>query len=228
MRRRKTILGILALVVCGVLAVVFWPEKPEPVYKGKRLSEWVVDFGSNQPNALAEAVEAIETLGTNGIPYYLKWIRCQPSFLKSVQSRLVARSCNLLNLSAPKDNKLLRAWGAYVALAQLGERAEPAIPQLLEYITNSGGASYYGMPESHDAVDALVEIGRPALPALLSLTTSSNEGVRLMGIEACKQFCTDAQLVGKIERMLRDSDWQVRSKATNLMKDWPRRFRPVN
>jgi hypothetical protein len=36
MRRRNLILGMLALVLCGVLAVMLWPEKPEPVYKGKK------------------------------------------------------------------------------------------------------------------------------------------------------------------------------------------------
>ena len=36
-------------MVCGALAMVFWPEteKAEPVYKGKKLSEWVSRFGAN-------------------------------------------------------------------------------------------------------------------------------------------------------------------------------------
>ena len=62
MRRWKRIFGILTLVACGVLAVVFWPEKPEPVYKGKKLSEWMVGLGCDhvyRRNAEAAATGSV-------------------------------------------------------------------------------------------------------------------------------------------------------------------------
>src|SRR3954464_8663569 len=78
--RRKMEIAILALVACGVLAIVLWPEPPEPVFNGRKLSQWVVDSMPGQRSALA--AQAIDTIGTNGIPYYLKWIRYQPGVLK--------------------------------------------------------------------------------------------------------------------------------------------------
>jgi hypothetical protein len=74
MRRRKVIIGILALVACGILAAAFCPEKPEPVYKGKKLSEWVQVLcetnASSRPVATRnEAQEAIVAFGTNAIPF---------------------------------------------------------------------------------------------------------------------------------------------------------------
>src|SRR4051812_20035075 len=67
MRRRKAIIGIVVLVVCAVLAVVFWPEKPEPVYKGKKLSEWF-DAMRVRGGFTPEIIEALQAIGTNAIP----------------------------------------------------------------------------------------------------------------------------------------------------------------
>src|SRR4051812_23084651 len=87
MRRRKVIITILALVLCGVLAVVFWPEKekPEPVYKGKKLSEWVRELtvsGIRSTDKNAEMHEAILAIGTNGFPFYMKWLSYEPNLIK--------------------------------------------------------------------------------------------------------------------------------------------------
>src|SRR3954463_5623944 len=120
-RRRKIIIGILAVVLCGMLAVGFWPEKekPEPVYKGKKLSEWVrVLFEANaSPRPIATrngAQEAIVAFGTNAIPFYLEWLDYKPGLLKRVQFHLVEMSNNWLPFKGPDDDtKLRRAWLAY-------------------------------------------------------------------------------------------------------------------
>jgi hypothetical protein len=70
MNRRKVIVGFLALVICGAVAVVFWPEKPEPRYEGRKLSEWI-QGAARQGRFASPDLYAVQAIGTNGIPYYL-------------------------------------------------------------------------------------------------------------------------------------------------------------
>src|SRR3954447_21980914 len=96
-RRRKIITGILALVLTGVVAVVFWPEESEPVYKGKKLSEWVISAGTSPASFFNR--EALREIGTNGIPFYLKWIRYERTgfggFMHPRMSWLAHVTCRL-------------------------------------------------------------------------------------------------------------------------------------
>src|SRR3954467_12452352 len=141
MRRRKLIIGILALVLCVVLAFVFWPEKPEPVYKGRKLSEWVM--GVKTFAGSSEARLALQSIGTNGIPYYLEWIRYKPSIARRAQFRLADYAHRWLGSQwVPVDRKVDRARGAAHALIMLGERAELAIPQYVAFITNNPALSH--------------------------------------------------------------------------------------
>jgi hypothetical protein len=116
MRRRNLIIGALALVLCEVLAVAFWPEKPEPVYKGRKLSEWL-DETSAQGGFSDGVTEAIQAIGTNGIPFYLHWTSYQPGLLKQVQLKLASQNRNWLPMAwSPKDRFALRQRGAFAAL----------------------------------------------------------------------------------------------------------------
>jgi hypothetical protein len=141
MRHRKIVVGILVLVACGVLAVVFWPEKPEPVYKGKKLSEWVIRF--NPFRALSrsqpyfdvpprEVDLAVDAFGTNAIPYYIEWMNYKPGFLNNLAVGLAARDIHVpgfTNFQA--DFQLRRMIGSYWGIVNLHEKGAPAIPTLL-------------------------------------------------------------------------------------------------
>src|SRR4051795_810107 len=122
-RPRKLLFGMFALTLAliGVLAVALWPEKPEPVYEGRKLSEWILATHS-QPE---EARLALQSIGTNGIPYYLEWIRYKPSIARRAQFRLADYAHRWLGSQwVPVDRKVDRARGAAHALIMLGERAE--------------------------------------------------------------------------------------------------------
>ncbi len=76
-RRVYLILGVVGLVLVGVLAAVFSRER-EPEYGGKRLSEWVERLPWTPEDKPSEAEDAIRSIGTNGIPYFLAWIAYEP------------------------------------------------------------------------------------------------------------------------------------------------------
>src|SRR4051794_19680388 len=175
-RRRKIIIGLLALVLCGVVAAVLWPEKPEPVYEGSKLSKCIMDAAKRGRFATAD-LHAIEAIGTNGIPNYLQWIRYRPGVLKKAEIRLAVKSRDWLHITWIADRGGLRAWYAFLALGQLGERAAPAIPQFIACITNSA-PPFLSLPrlpsDAAAAVEGLANIGSPALPAYLSLLTDAD------------------------------------------------------
>jgi hypothetical protein len=101
MGRRRVVLVLLGLVlVAGVAAALVWPREREPVYKGRKLSEWVVrsypaasgyHFSQGgrehlEPEFLGEsdiAKRAICHIGTNGLPWLVKWIGHKKSPMKA-------------------------------------------------------------------------------------------------------------------------------------------------
>src|SRR3954471_23109933 len=127
MNRRKVIIAVPALAACVVLAVVFWPEKPEPVYKGRKLSEWMMDMTSNM-GLSAEAKEAVGAIGTNGIPLYWDWMLYKHGFVKRVRFRLGAVCDEWLHVNwYPQRSEEFRAFGARGALRFLREKAASSI-----------------------------------------------------------------------------------------------------
>ena len=74
MRKRATIIS-LAILLISVGTCVLWPTKPEPSYRGRRLSEWLPGYNAAATaNELARTEEAIRHIGTNGLPFLLEWI----------------------------------------------------------------------------------------------------------------------------------------------------------
>src|ERR1043165_2031777 len=96
--RRRVFVAIATLVgamLLGLGLFIFWPEPPEPVFEGKRLSQWLegasvgstlqlrlmlISSGSVHPGT-PEQTRAIKGFGTNALPFYVKWLSYKPSLL---------------------------------------------------------------------------------------------------------------------------------------------------
>src|ERR1043165_2820769 len=133
MRRRKINLGVPLLILCAALAAVFWPEKEiaEPVYEGKKLGQWLEQAAAQQA-LTGEIKEALQAIGTNGIPCYLHWMSHEPSLMKRLGIYITFQTKGWPNVrSAAGTQKEMRAFYAFHALGQLGERGAPAIPHFL-------------------------------------------------------------------------------------------------
>src|SRR4051812_28133379 len=133
MRTRRfylLLIGVLALI--GVLvAVVSGPREPE--YKGKKLSEWVIEYRryawasapSFDQTRFDEAKDAISHIGTNALPSLVKWIQYEPPPWKIKLNALLGK-----RFSWWRDERYARALAARDAFLVLRHEARRAVPEL--------------------------------------------------------------------------------------------------
>jgi hypothetical protein len=156
---------VISLVACGVVAVVLtlvWPREREPVYKGRKLSEWIPRQPPWRQDLQAEAIRAI---GTNAVPFLVEWIAYEsPAWRKRLTASTKGLDIRLWELLG--DRKAGRATYAAQAFMILGPQGNPGIPKLLGLLRST---------QSDVAMRALVAldaIGIDAVPAVFSALTN--------------------------------------------------------
>src|SRR5690349_11714645 len=84
MRRRRILLLFTGCALTAILATLLWPTEPEPYYRGKSLSEWLVQYHNPATPADTRAAEiAVRQIGPDALPFLLKWIHHEPLRLKA-------------------------------------------------------------------------------------------------------------------------------------------------
>jgi hypothetical protein len=173
MKRVWIAIVLLFVALAGVIGWRVARPSDEPVYKGKRLSEWLGGYCGEGKTTPEEADEAIRRMGTNAIPILLRLVRgSDAGFMPTVVS--VARRLHIV----PRGYRTPAEWnaaGAY-GFSALGTNAHSAVPALIEIAkqnnTNSPGIS---------AVYVLGVIGQPAreaIPLLRQWTTNADANLR--------------------------------------------------
>ena len=126
---KRSYVVIAAVLLIGI-GLATWQalRVQEPVYRGRLLSDWVVN---GDPDATAEAVRAA---GTNAIPTLLRMLRAKDSSLDRFIRRLpmpfpIHVSYELSHPTAFDQN--VRAAQAF---AFLGATAKDAVPALVEML----------------------------------------------------------------------------------------------
>jgi hypothetical protein len=225
---RRTILIALALAAAAVFAVLL-ARAGEPSYNGHRLSSWVKllsprnlqDFGPGCRKT-GEAEEAIRSMGTNSLPYLVKWLSYQggPTPVRDAVKWGIAKCPRLGKIKALRawawfDTKDVRGDGAALAFQFLRPTASPAIPSLLQVATKPGNTT----PQFR-ALYALVDIGPPSLSALVSIITNRtvNPMVRDRAAESLGYFGPSAEFaLPELLIALQDQDSCVASGAADAL-----------
>ena len=78
--RRRWVISLAAVVVAAIMVIAFWPGAREPEYQGKKLSEWLEPYAAaaTTPDSILKSdsdVQAVRHIGTNALPFLVKWIR---------------------------------------------------------------------------------------------------------------------------------------------------------
>jgi len=115
MRKRRIYLTLLLLAGAGLVGlIVVWVfrsgDGAEPVYKGKKLSQWVLELPPEPITyGRSDAEVALREIGTNALPYLLKWIGYEPApwrlKIYEIAGKVLSRGSSILF----QDRKMLRA-----------------------------------------------------------------------------------------------------------------------
>jgi len=128
--RKKRIILIVVIAVAVLLSVlvVVLPREREPEYGGKRLSEWVLGLRSNE-SAMGLSDRAIRQIGTNAVPYLVKWLGYEEAPWKQKLLRYLVR-VGLSSRWNRRDQRELLAEAAASALTEHGLHVEQGIGEL--------------------------------------------------------------------------------------------------
>jgi hypothetical protein len=180
---RKIILALAVLV-----AVTTFPlglRDQEPMCQGKTLSEWLdrVQMASGGITVDDPAVKAIAAMGESVIPRLVRELQVNHA---PAYSKAISWANRTLKIGLREDwERWLRAT---VCLGQLGARAAPAVPDLVNIArdTHAGSRAF--------AIELLGTIRAPSdaiIPALLELTNDKDVQVSRSAQKALARRSTD-------------------------------------
>jgi hypothetical protein len=208
MRRhwKKIVLFLAGIAACVFFAIPDGP--PEPEYKGRPLSYWLIQgnpiVDQTYPNVgILEdylnafrspvATEAIQAIGANAIPFYLKWIRYEaPSWRKKLADKFQPRTALSFRIKFWIENnrsdRLAMASG--VALAKLGTNATAATPVLATLILHTN------TPQTAlRAMRALCYLGTNGLQPVISAIRDPQYSLRSVAV-LCLSCTTGSEAPG--------------------------------
>jgi hypothetical protein len=170
---------MLACVVAGTVIALVWPREREPVYKGKTLTRWLLiyhegnydsTYGKKSEQEAQEAADAVCQIGTNAIPFLLKWTE-RGGLRRPAWKRTITRAFYKLP-EALQGNSFLHSLVetktdvqdgvAFCGFVILAANAKPAIPELARMAND-------GKPHSKQAMRSLTSIGLDAVPSLVAM-----------------------------------------------------------
>jgi hypothetical protein len=175
--RKKRILWVgLGLIALVVAWFGFLRPRGEPKYQGRYLSEWLADcsrysFHQSSPE-YAEAKHAIQYIGTNAFPCYLKWLRYEPvAWQRTLYVKLPdwVREIDMVSDWLGRRRVFLQVYTAH-AFHILGTNAVGAIPDLAKMLKDRTKPNTV-----YEAIQALRSIGEPAIPVLEAALVDTNQ-----------------------------------------------------
>jgi HEAT repeat protein len=209
MKRGRAIAGVVFL---AAVAAFFALRPREPVYGGKRLSEWLheLDKDTFTEESRAQATEAVRRIGTNGIPFMERMLSHDPWLRRALIELSGKQSLIRLHLTTAEERRRLALEG----IEALGPLARPLIPKLTEMLKDD--SSWQAMSI------AFVGLARIGLEAVLPLTqalTNASPKVRSAAVISLSMLSSNAQAAvpALVERLESDKDNRVRALAANVL-----------
>jgi hypothetical protein len=138
MKRRRLLLILATCVASVALAFLVLPREREPKYDGVPLSMWLERGRSDR----GESIVAIRQIGTNALPFLLRWIQYEPPGWRRFVSRNFSKIPSRIQNSRVLrwlivDKAENRANIAVTGIGILGPDASSAMPELIRLADNA-------------------------------------------------------------------------------------------
>jgi len=165
------VLFVGCVVVGAIMASMVFHES-EPTYHGVSLTSWLCAYDSmatgrrSSPQQKQEAAEAVRQIGTNALPWLLKWMRYEPAPWRQKWRSTFDKLPHPLNHPGRlSDSAFGLQWELRNQLARggfeiLGREAAPAVPELFQMVRQGASTRL-----KNDARFVLVDIGTLADPS---------------------------------------------------------------
>lgn len=227
-RRKFTAKIVAVLVVLVGLAVIWLLSSSEPNYQGKKLSAWLKDFDKPYETTFivsfddmpADALKAIRAMGADSLPTLLKHIQAHDSLVVEKLYDLWDKQSVIKFRPTPA---IVIQRRASIALAALGPKALPALPQL-EKMLNDGQTL---RPVSL----SIAYMGEDGVKALTNALSNPNPVVRRECLEALSNVQTSGKVaIPGLISSLRDQDPTIQGRAAlalAVIRDEPSRAIPA-
>jgi hypothetical protein len=206
------LIALCLLAVLVALAIMTFASRPvDPVYRGRRLSEWLtqLDYGRWPRQETIPADEAIRHMGTNVFPKVEQLLRCRDSALKLRLIKLLHKqSLGRLSIATQR----VYHHRAIAACYALGPVAKPLVPKVVEAF---GRMQPNEQPEAEQWLGSLGPDADAAIPALVGILRDKNNPVRAFAADALGSISTQRwdDVLPVFTESLRDTDPHVRDVA---------------
>lgn len=175
-------MGVRLVALAIAVAAAIWALLPrgdrEPTYEGKTLSYWLktsIDCRYSgrypDPQKAKQATNAVHHIGTNALPWLVKWLDCEvPKWRDKMLARMPRQALAYPSLArtliGPDGTHL---WLSITGFEILGEEAAPALPELIAL-----GGNWQANDKSTGVLIALAHLGSIGSTSLVSVVTNSN------------------------------------------------------
>ena len=204
-RRRVGLCVCLGLVISEAAFIALRPR--EPVYQGKRLSDWLRDLDDNTlaADSRNRAVDAVRQIGSNCLPTLAEMLHSSDSWPKRKLIDLVGNQSRIrFHFTTAQER---RGW-AIQGIKVLGPAA---IPMLIDLLNDKAAMT--------TAMICLSRVGPEVVWPLTCTLTNEAPRVRSAAIVTLGLLRSNGQAAvpALVERLESDTDNRVRASAANAL-----------
>jgi hypothetical protein len=174
---RVLLFVLLGLIFAGLVLLVVFAREIDPVYQGKRLSEWTTNLVTWQGPISPEAM-ALQRFGSNATPMLVKMLHARDSSLEMKVAQFLATQ-KVVHLNLKYHPASVSQKAALTACGALGEEVHGAVPDISALIRDY--PSRVKSPQiAICAVHVLAAMGPDGIPALCEASSHPDTNISLL------------------------------------------------
>lgn len=210
--KRRAIILLSFGAFCGIVWFLAGSARSpaDPVWQGKKLSQWLTECKSDDPRDLTESAQkAIRAMGTNALPFLLDMVATTDSRAKTKLRAWAGKGSIIRKWTTPTH--YISRISAAAGFEALGKEAAPAAPELIKLLNDE--------QTEYPAALALGAIGQPAVPLLVQKLTNRSASMRMSVVQALNFMHGAEDAIPDLLQCLDDPEPAVRGAAAITLGD---------